>query len=115
MSVSEKQQSSRGHQSSVLRKKKIQGRHKVCLKTLKNQAVWLLRGYSAELEEELMTAKSCLEEKVVMMSKLDMEILDSLDDEVKIATDIKTSGNIQSEIHLEMLREENLQGPPKQI
>lgn len=50
-----------------------------------------------------------------MMSKLDMEILDSLDDEVKIATDIKTSGNIQSEIHLVMLREENLQGPPKQI
>lgn len=50
-----------------------------------------------------------------MMSKLDMEILDSLDDEVKIATDIKTSWNIQSEIHLEMLREENLQGPPKQI
>ena len=39
MSVSEKQQSSRGHQSSVLRKKKKQGRQKVCLKTLKNQAV----------------------------------------------------------------------------
>ena len=39
MSVSEKQQSSRGHQSSVLRKKKIQGGYKICLKTLKNQAV----------------------------------------------------------------------------
>ena len=35
-----------------------------------------------------------------------MEILDSLDDEVKIATNVKALGNIQSEIHLEMLKVE---------
>ena len=50
-----------------------------------------------------MTVKSCLERKAAAISKLNMEILDSLDDEVKIATNVKTSGNIQSEIHLEML------------
>ena len=106
MSVVEEQQSSREHWSKVLRKKKIQGGHKTHLKTLQNQVVQLIGGYSSELEEELMTVKSCLERKAAAISKLNMEILDSLDDEVKIATNVKTSGNIQSEIHLEMLKVE---------
>lgn len=50
------------------------------MKTLKNQIVQLLGGYSLELEEELRTVKRCLEKKALPISKLDMEILDLLDD-----------------------------------
>ena len=39
-----------------------------------------------------------------MISKLDMEILDSLDDEVEIDTEIETSVNIQNDIHLDILK-----------
>ena len=77
---------------------KIRGDHKENLKTLKNQIVQLLGGYSLELEEELRTVKRCLEKKALPISKLDMEILDLLDDEVEIATEIiqRTSENIQT-------------------
>lgn len=68
------------------------------MKTLKNQIVQLLGGYSLGLEEELRTVKRCLEKKALPISKLDMEILDLLDDEVEIATEIiqRTSENIQT-------------------
>ena len=65
---------------------------------MKNQIVQLLRDYSLELEEELRTVKRFLEDKAPPISKLDMEILDLLDDEVEIATEIiqGTSENIQT-------------------
>lgn len=65
------------------------------MKTLKNQIVQLLGGYSLQLEEELRTVKRCLEKKALPISKLDMEILDLLDDEVDIKIEILA--NIESE------------------
>ena len=81
------------------RKKKIRGGHKVHLRKLIASVNHLLRDTdSAENNAELLSRKLQLERKAQIISKLDEEILEEIEDEGEIAHEIETTEEIHSEI-----------------
>ena len=86
-------------ESVTSRKKKIRGGHKDHLRKLITSVNHLLRDTdSAENNAELFSRKLQLERKAQIISKLDEEILEEIEDEGEIAHEIETTEEIHSEI-----------------
>ena len=86
------------------RKKKIRGGHKAHLLKLKGDISKIVEAYREECEEELLAIKACLERKALVISKLDTEIMEELDDENEIVKEIEESEEFQKEIRREILK-----------
>ena len=80
-------------------KKKIRGGHKVHLRKSITSVIHLLRDAdSAENNTELLSRKLQLERKVQIISKLDEEILEEIEDEGGIAHETETAKEVHSEM-----------------
>ena len=87
-----------GGQQPTNRKKKVRGGHKAHLTKLLSDASDQIDGYVGDNESRLLTVRSCLERKADIISKLDEEILEDIEDEGEIAKEIEQAENCQNRI-----------------
>ena len=85
------------------RKMKIRGGHKAHITRLIAQVDECLDGYTNDHRSQILTYKSCLERKADVISKLDEEILDALDDEKQIETEIDEAETCQNKIRKKII------------
>ena len=82
--------------TEVVRKKKVRTGHRCHLKKMCTTVDNILKEYNPSLESELLSIRECLVRKAAVISKLDEELLDSIEDENEIAKEINAAEEFQN-------------------
>ena len=82
--------------TEVVRKKKVRAGHRCHLKKMCTTVDNILKEYNPSLESELLSIRECLVRKAAVISKLDEELLDSIEDENEIAKEINAAEEFQN-------------------
>ena len=80
----------------IVRKKRIRAGHTCHLKKMHAAVDNILKEYNPFLESELLSIRECLVRKAAVISKLDEELLDNIDDESKIAEEVDAAEEFQN-------------------
>ena len=86
------------------RKKRVRGGHRAHLTKLITELGTKLAGKVADHEERRLTLKACLGRKASTLSKLDEEVLEGVDDEDAMATEIEAAENLQNLIQENIIK-----------
>ena len=81
-----------------LRKKRVRGGHRAHLTKMLTEVTTQMTGYEESRESTVLTLKSCLERKAGILSKLDAEILEEIDDGAQMEVEIDQAEAIQNQI-----------------
>ena len=82
--------------TEVVRKKKVRTGHRCHLKKMCTTVDSILNKYNPSLESELLSIRECLVRKAAVISKLDEELFDSIEDENEIAEEINATEEFQN-------------------
>ena len=82
--------------TEVVRKKRVRAGHRSHLKKMCTTVDNILKEYNPSLESELLPIRECLVRKAAVISKLDEELLDNIEDENEIAEEIDTAEEFQN-------------------
>ena len=80
----------------IVRKKRIRAGHTCHLKKMYAAVDNILKEYNPFLESELLSIRECLVRKATVISRVDEELLDNIDDESKIAEEIDAAEEFQN-------------------
>ena len=86
--------------TEVVRKKKVRTGHRCHLKKMCTTVDNILKEYNPSLESELLSIRECLVRKAAVISKLDEELRDSIEDENEIAEEINAAEEFQQRLKL---------------
>ena len=84
----------------VKRKKKLRTGRRCHLKKMCTTVYNILTKYNSSLESELLSIRECLVRKAAVISKLDEELRDSIEDENEIAEEINAAEEFQQRLKL---------------
>ena len=82
----------------VSKKRKVRGGHRAHLTKMLTEVTTQLTGYTEQREAKVLTLKSCLERKADVLSKLDADILEEMDDGGQMGMEIDQAEALQSQI-----------------
>lgn len=91
-------------QNRPSRKTRVRGGHRSHLTTLLKDVATQLTGYTSEREAKMLTNKGCLERKAIILTKLDEEILEEIEDDTAIAAEIEIAEAIQNQIQESIIK-----------
>ena len=74
--------------TEVVRKKRVRAGHRCYLKKMCTTVDNILKEYNPSLETELLLIRECLVRKAAVISKLNEELLDTIEDENEITVEI---------------------------
>ena len=78
-----------GMNAELVKKKRVRTGHRCHLEKMCTTANNILKEYNSSLESELLSIRECFVRKAAAISKLDEELLDNIEDESKIAEEIR--------------------------
>ena len=90
------------------RKVKIRAGHRAHVTKMYAAIENNIKNYDASLEVDMIAFRDTLKRKAVIISKLDEEILETLDDDEKIIDEVDNSEGIQADIQFRIVKIENL-------
>ena len=80
------------------KKRKVRGGHRAHLTKMLTEVTKQLTEYREERESKVLTLKSCLERKAEILSKLDADILEEMDDGGQMGMEIDQAEELQNQI-----------------